>query len=64
MNKNKVSSILYYIASILFYITAILYYTGGNTGMGVVWLCLGSTNLCLGSVYAKKAREDNKGSEE
>lgn len=59
MKNYKLSSTLYYISSILFYISAILCFVDKNPSMGVVWLCLGSTNLCLGSNYTNKAKENN-----
>ena len=63
MNKNKLCSVLYYVAALCFYITAIINFIGSDSGMGgmgVVYLCLGSTFLCLGSVYLTKLKKDNK----
>ena len=57
VKKEKKYSILFFIASILFYIAAIISFTNGNNSMVVVWLCLGSAYLCLGSTHKKK--EDN-----
>jgi hypothetical protein len=31
---------------------------GNDNSMGFVWLCLGSTFLCLGSVNSIKSKED------
>ena len=63
MKKGKAGSLLY-LPSVLFYIAAILCFTTDDTSMGVVWLALGSSFLCLGSVHGKKANgsdsENNK----
>ena len=62
MEKNKLSSILFYVSAILFYLSAIINFAGGNhSSTAVVWLCLGSTFLCLGAVYSNKSN-DNKDS--
>jgi hypothetical protein len=60
MDKNKLSSMLYYVAALCFYISAILNFTNSDSSMGVVYLCLGSTFLCLGSVHLTKLKKDNK----
>lgn len=31
-----------------------------NTSMGIVWLCLGSTFLCLAPLYLKKNKENDE----
>ena len=59
MDKNKLCSILYYVAAACFYISSILHLTSSNGGMGVTYLCLGSTFLCLGSVYLNKRKKDS-----
>ena len=44
-----------------FHLAAILNIFGGNdTSMGIVWLCLGSTFLCLGPLYLKKNKENDE----
>ena len=65
MKKEKTSAVLYYIASFCFYAAAIINFTSnrGNS-MGVVWLCLGSTMLCLGSVWLNKSKKSEKDKEE
>lgn len=63
MKKEKVSLTLYYIASVLFYIFAVLnFVTNNNTSMGIIYLAIGSTFLCLGSVYKMKANESGNDS--
>ena len=55
--KNKIVSILNYFSSICFYIVAIINFIKDNSSMGVIYLCLGATLLCLGSVYLNKDKE-------
>ena len=60
MNKNKTNSILYYICSVLWYLAAILKFaTGNNNSLGFVYICLGSSFLCLGSMHVKEAKDNN-----
>ena len=55
MKKGINKSILFYIASVLFFIASVIGFTSGNErSMAIVWLCLGSSFLCLGSTYKKK----------
>ena len=57
--KGINKSILFYIASVLFFIASAIGFASGNeNSMAIVWLCLGSSFLCLGSTYKKK--ENNK----
>ena len=58
-DKNKLCSILYYVAAACFYINSILNFTSSNGGMGATFLCLGSTFLCLGSIYLSKRKKDS-----
>lgn len=58
MKKEKIRSICFYIVSVLFYLAAIISFVEGNdNSMGVVWLCLGSSFLCLGSVHKKQEND-------
>ena len=58
-NPNKKIAILYYIGSLCFYIAAIInFINGDNNSMAVIFLCLGSSNLCLGSVYLNKDKDN------
>ena len=55
MKKGINKSILFYIASVLFFIASANGFTSGNeSSMAIVWLCLGSSFLCLGSTHKKK----------
>ncbi len=58
MKKNKIFSALYYVTAILFYLSAIINFADGNSNsMAVIWMCLGTTFLCLGLSYSKKRKE-------
>ncbi len=60
--KNKKSvSVIYYIAAVCFYIAAILNFVHNHTSTGVMMMCLGSSQLCLGSVWLGKSRKDENG---
>lgn len=63
-NKNmKVS--LNYVAAALFYISAFLcLFCSHNTTMGIMWLGLGSTFLCIGSLESKKSKENDDNTDE
>ena len=46
---------LFYLSGLLFFIAAALnFITAENRSTAVVWLCLGSTFLCLGASQQKK----------
>ncbi len=46
---------LFYLSAVLFYLVAMMNFAGGEDhSMAVVWFCLGSTFLCLGSTQQKK----------
>lgn len=58
--EYKIRSALCYVSAVLYYLAAIINFVGGNnTSMGIVWLCLGSTVLCLGPLYLKKRKQNN-----
>lgn len=62
--NNKITSTLLYVSASLYYLSAIINFAVGNhNSTAVLWLCLGSTFLCLGSVYSKKS-EENKDSKD
>ena len=59
MKKHIISAILYSVAAILSYISAIIYFAGENSKyLAGIWICIGSTFLCLGSSYSKKSKEN------
>lgn len=46
---------LFYLSGLLSFLTAMLYFiTAKNRSTAVMWLCLGSTFLCLGASQQKK----------
>ena len=46
---------LFYLSGLLFFLAAALnLFTGEEHSTAVVWLCLGSTFLCLGASQQKK----------
>ena len=45
--SNKIVSVLNFLTSFCFYICAIINFIN-DSGMGALYLCLGSTFLCLG----------------
>ena len=59
MKKSKNSSLIFYIVSILFYVAAIItFLTGNHNSTGIIWLCLGSTFLSIGTSRRKKEGSD------
>lgn len=58
MKKERNRSALFYIASVLFFIASAISFASGNeNSMAIVWLCLGSSFLCLGSTHKKKEND-------
>ena len=65
MKKEKIAVKAYYIAALCFYIVAITKFViHDDTSMGVAFMCLGSTNLFLGSVCLNKMKQSNKSGRE
>lgn len=60
---NTLSVAIFYAVSVLFYLAAIIYFASAERTSGVIWLALGSTFLCLGSVYARRAKKSNNDEE-
>ena len=58
--KNEKIAVLYFIAAVCFYVTSIICFIGRKSGTAVVFMCLGSANLCLGGVYLDKKNKDDK----
>lgn len=53
-NSNKIVSILNYFSAVCFYIVSVINFMNKDNSMGVFYLCLGSTFLCLGTVWLNK----------
>lgn len=55
MKFEKKGYVWFFLASAAFYIAAIvMFITGENTAIAACWLCLGSSNLCLGAAQMNK----------
>ncbi len=56
-DRNKICAVLYYLSAAFCYISCVLNLffseSGKDTSMGILWLCIGSTFLCLGSANMK-----------
>ncbi|MDO4501358.1 MAG: hypothetical protein Q4B60_08845 [Erysipelotrichaceae bacterium] len=52
--NNRQIAVIYFIAATLFFGSMIYSITNGKTSLSIVWLCLASSNLCLGSVWMNK----------
>ena len=60
LKPNKTVAMLNYFTSICFYIAAIINFIKGNSSIGVIFICLGLSYLCLGSVHLNKYKEDKE----
>ena len=58
--KERLSAMCFLGAAIAFYVCAIMYFLDKESSMGVVYLCLGSTNLCLASVHINKNKSNKE----
>lgn len=52
--ENKIVSALNYFNAVCFYFVSIINFINKDNNMGVVYLCLGSSFICLGSVWLNK----------
>ena len=60
MKKNVIGTV-FSICSAAFYILAIIgFSSGAGTEMSAVWLCLGSAFLCIGTVFSRRANEEDE----
>lgn len=60
MNKKLVSTIIY-IASAILNIAGIITFASGNTdGTGFIWICVGSSLLCLGAALSRNSEDGKK----
>lgn len=59
MKKMKIVATCFALASVAFNVAAIIGFTaGGENSINFVWLCLGSTFLCLNVLFQRKTRDD------
>lgn len=65
MKNKKISAILFCISAVLFYISAIMNFVcSEDATMGVMWLGLGSTFLCLGAMNVNQAKKEEENKEQ
>lgn len=55
---NKIIAILYYLAAVCFYITMIINFIDKEIRNAIVFLCVGSVFIFLGSMYLKKYKKE------
>ncbi len=61
VSLRKVASLCYFLAAIANFVTASIYFNSQNTkNLGPVWLGLGGTMLCLGTVFLIKSNNEKK----
>lgn len=60
---RKVIGTLFHVAAALFCLAAIIRFASAQRPAGVIWLALGSLFLCLGSTYARKAKDSHNDDE-
>ena len=60
--KHKISKTeAFYLCAIIFYALAAHYlFDGATRSMGIMWLCLGSTFLCLAASLKKNKNKEDK----
>ena len=59
--KKKNIGLLFYLVSAVFNVIGIVSFVSDNeSGLGFVWICLGSTFLCLGTAYNSKAKKETE----
>lgn len=58
--KEKVNFICFIIASICFYFVSIMNFIDKNISTAVIFLCLGSSFLCLASTHLNKDENNKK----
>ena len=64
MKKQKKTAIIYYLVAFVCYICSIVSFCSDSTGLGTMWLCLGSSNLCLGSLWVNKSKAEEEQNEQ
>ena len=57
-NELRATATLFYIVAIIDYLVALSYFIGGgDTSLGIMWMCIGSTFLCLGAALIAYAQQ-------
>ena len=58
MKKNKNRSLIFPVISVLFYVAAMItFFSGNHNSTGIIWLCLGSTFLSIGTALSRKEKD-------
>ena len=57
MDKNRKNAIIYYLTAAVCFVCSVIWFCGGKGGFGAMWLCIGSVNLCLGTVWMKRSQD-------
>ena len=61
MKKKNVLGIVLSLCSAAFYVLAIIgFSSAGDTATSAIWLCLGSSLLCISTVLHRRTSEDEK----
>lgn len=58
MKKKNIGMILYLLSAVFNVIGIVSFASGNESGLGFVWICLGSSLLCLGTAYNNKAKKE------
>lgn len=59
-NNERITFICFIVASICFYVISIMNFIDNNTSTSVIFLCLGSSFLCLSSTHLNKDKNNKK----
>lgn len=59
-NNKKFLSFMFYLASVCFFISCITHFAGGEQSLGVLYLCLASSNLCNGALWMNKLKKEKE----
>ena len=64
-NELRATATLFYIVAAIDYLVALSYFIGGgDTSLGILWMCIGSTFLCLGAANTVRGKDKQAGTEE
>ena len=64
-NELRATATLFYIVAAIDYLAALSYFIGGgDTSLGILWMCIGSTFLCLGAANTKRQKDEQDKADE
>lgn len=58
MKKKNIGLLLYLVSAVFNVIAIVSFASKSGNSLGFVWLCLGSSFLCLGTAYNNKAKKE------